>query len=513
MKKKSYLLIHSHRQKIVVFLTVLLSLIPLFDILMRVMNGDFAFWYDPARDLLAGLANLQKPSLIGPTSGIPGVFYGPYWIWLLSFGQLFSDDPRIVTLVAMTLPYLILFPLILARFSRVFSYFTIAILWLLFLLSYSNYFTDLWNPHIAPLLVLLTIYLLFTINHYVNKKNIITILVSGFSSGLVMNFHLSFGIGMMLGISIYLLVRSICYIFKSKQKYQAAIQQSFQLVSFFAGVVIAFFPSILFEIRHQFQQTTALLQAFSSYGAVVELPGLSISEIIRNFFERGADLLQISLQLFVFLLTATITYYILQLKKTFKERKKELKLFVIVLSIIIGIFFIYLTARNPIWEYHFIGVEILFLLLIGILINHTKALKTFLGVWVVFLVIQTGISLWDGMHTESRINPGNLNAKEATVKTVIADAGDTPYTVYAYNDAIYVYDYSYLFKLFADKDVPYDPGDNPPNPDVIYLIIPENAKNQDDFINFRANEKTYRTIEAKILSDETRLIKKAKKEE
>src|SRR5690349_7189844 len=93
--------------------TIFVSIPPILIILINIFTGNISFWYDPARDLLAGLANLHKPTLIGPTSGIPGVFYGPYWIWLLSFGQLFSHDPRIVVLIAGALPYLIFFPMVL----------------------------------------------------------------------------------------------------------------------------------------------------------------------------------------------------------------------------------------------------------------------------------------------------------------------------------------------------------------------------------------------------------------
>src|SRR6187551_3411896 len=86
--------------------------------LHNVFSASIPFWYDPARDMLMGWDNLHKFTLIGPTTGIPGLFYGPYWIWMLSLGELFSKDPRIVILIVATLPYLILFPLGLYLFVR-----------------------------------------------------------------------------------------------------------------------------------------------------------------------------------------------------------------------------------------------------------------------------------------------------------------------------------------------------------------------------------------------------------
>src|SRR6266403_2890791 len=119
-----------NKPKAIFVITVLLSLVPLIGILNKIWTGEFALWYDPARDLLSGLANLQKPTLIGPTTGIPGVFYGPYWIWLLSLGEIISRNPRVVTIVVETIPYVLLFPFILSRFSKIISVPILCMLWL-----------------------------------------------------------------------------------------------------------------------------------------------------------------------------------------------------------------------------------------------------------------------------------------------------------------------------------------------------------------------------------------------
>lgn len=68
---------NSFTSKRLILLSIILSIIPALGVLQKVFLGDFAFWYDPARDMLSALSNLQKPTLIGPTSGIPGVFMDP----------------------------------------------------------------------------------------------------------------------------------------------------------------------------------------------------------------------------------------------------------------------------------------------------------------------------------------------------------------------------------------------------------------------------------------------------
>src|SRR3989344_5586868 len=98
--------------KLIITLSILL---PFFLFLNNIINGSIPFWFDPARDLLMALDNLKKPTLIGPPSGIPGIFYGPYWIWMASFSLIFSKDPRFTAVLVSFLPYFTVFPYILFR--------------------------------------------------------------------------------------------------------------------------------------------------------------------------------------------------------------------------------------------------------------------------------------------------------------------------------------------------------------------------------------------------------------
>src|SRR5258706_349978 len=103
------LITHYKLRQMILFVSFL---IPLILVLATLFSYNLKLWYDPARDLLSAWNNLSKPTLIGPTSGIPGIFYGPYWIWLLSFGLLFSKNPLIVTFIVATIPYCLIFPLL-----------------------------------------------------------------------------------------------------------------------------------------------------------------------------------------------------------------------------------------------------------------------------------------------------------------------------------------------------------------------------------------------------------------
>src|SRR5579862_9684999 len=79
--------------------TIATLILPFFFVLTNLKLNAINLWYDPSRDLLTAWDNLTKLTLVGPVSGIPGLHYGPYWIWLLSFGLLFSKNPVIITFI------------------------------------------------------------------------------------------------------------------------------------------------------------------------------------------------------------------------------------------------------------------------------------------------------------------------------------------------------------------------------------------------------------------------------
>lgn len=148
--------------------------------------------------MLLGLDNLQKPTLIGPPSGIPNEFYGPYWIWLISAALTISRDPRFVTFFVEAIPYFVIFPFVLYRFSKILKKEIVLMIFVVFTFSF-NYKFFLWNPHLAPLFYLSFVYMLLK-SDFISLKplNIVWIGLSGFLLGLVMNFHLSFGLGLMV---------------------------------------------------------------------------------------------------------------------------------------------------------------------------------------------------------------------------------------------------------------------------------------------------------------------------
>src|SRR5579872_3116035 len=173
-------------------------IIPCILYLPSIVQGTIPFWYDPARDMTSGLSNLHKITLIGQPSGIPGIFYGPYWIWFLSVAEIFSKNPRWVVFLVQFLPYVLIGPIVFLGFRKIFSIWNCVLLWFIFIFSYSTYTFYLWNPQLAPLFFLVSIYLL------IFKKSLKTFFIVGIIEGLALNIHLSFSTGFVFGTVLFL---------------------------------------------------------------------------------------------------------------------------------------------------------------------------------------------------------------------------------------------------------------------------------------------------------------------
>ena len=89
------------------------------------------------------------------------------------------------------------------------------------------------------------------------------------------------------------------------------------------------------------------------------------------------------------------------------------------------------------------------------------------------------------------------------------DAGAREYTVFPYNPAIYSYEYAYLFRSLAHKEVSYDPGQTPIGSKLSYVLVSSLSDPlQQDFINFRTNNKIYSTTKTWVRPDGTIILRR-----
>jgi len=477
--------------------------------LRPIISGAIPFWYDPARDMLSAWDNLHKLTLIGSTSGIPGIFYGPYWIWFLSIPVLFSKDPRLATFIVSFIPYMIFFPIILSRFKNYFENDVLLGLWILFILTFQSYAIFIWNPNNSPLLFLLAAYLILS---SLDQKTFINelkkVFLAGIVVGLALNINLSFGSVFALSSGLFFLLNAALFL---KGTLLTKIRNVFlQLISFSAGILLTFLPFFVFEVRHNFGQTKIALKALlHGGGGVVTIHGLSKWGIIGSFFARWTELLHLPscISLIILVILAISLLLLLLIKKiSFSKSEKILSLFLF--SLVLSCLGLYSSVRNPVWDYHFIGIEVFWMLLLGIFLIKIPYIKLAAYGWILFLIVMGTIGFLGSLKT-SVLATDSLAAKEYMVKTISNDAKGKEYTVYAYSPSIYIYEYSYLFRWLTGKEIPYDPALIRPGKEV-YLILPQDKKAVlNDFINYRTPVKLYQTVKTWTIPNGTLILKRS----
>lgn len=492
-------------KKMHIFGFIFIYLAIVFKTLFTVFSGDIPFWFDPARDILMA-KQYGFHTLIGQNSGIPGIFYGPYWIWALRVALFVSPDPRIIDFILQIVPYIIFLPIIFYLLKNTLTLKISSTLWILFMLGTgASYATQLWNPHPTPLLLLLLILLLVNFN-LKNIKNLLVVYFIGLTAGLIFSFHISLGIPVIIGTTLILAT----FLFMSIQKHNQSKKLLFlAALTYVLGLISTLIPQILFDIRHDFSQTKTFIHALITYGDVVQIKGLNKVEIIEHMINRFGIITHLPLIPTTVLIVGTfmiLSYIYFKQQLTIREKK----LFFIVMIFIISILFIYLTAKNPVWDYHFIATEILFLLLIGLLARKFRLAESVLYICTLILFI------WGMSHfvTNFSIRPTNTNyaAVLNTVHSIAQDAGDGDYTVFASNPAVYTYEYTYLFSWLYHKDIPYDPNTIVNKSPIVYLIIPKtDPKSLKGYIQYRTPEDLYETINTWVGQDGTVVVKRSER--
>ncbi len=495
-------------QKHLVLLAIFffLWLLPLAISLRIILSGNLPFWFDPARDLLMGIDLHQKFSLIGPESGIPKIFYGPYWWWLMGLGTLFTKDPRYITIAVLTVPYFTLFPMLLWKFRPFVGTIPVVTVWGFFIFHLSQYTTQLWNPHVAPLLLLLLLYLLASTDYAARKLAGLRMLAAGFTYGLLGNFNPSFLLMTFPGVTIFLL--AVC----SKQKL-SRIFFAGALVA--VGAILAFSPLILFETRHGFMQTKALIKIITDavfyHTPAVGQTGYTHSQILYIFsgtLSKVLNLPQVASYILYFQIITVLPY--LWIKRSLQLARPQKRLALLLCLASASLLGMSLVSENPVYSYHFMGAEILFLLALALLFRIVTAFRVMGVAWVTVVVVMT---LYYFLYPKP-YNPLSLEsyrAKRHVVELIYQDAGSSNFAILAYSPAIHTYDYDYVIKWVIGPAYSKYTMRTPENATYIYLIIPDVPEAiKLDFIDYKTPNRQYKTLAQWEIPNGTTVVKRAR---
>lgn len=379
------------------------------------------FAFDHGRDALAVLHLIKtlNPVFIGPWTSIPGLYFGPLWYYLLTPGHWLLQGNPLAGPWTMFFIGLIMIGLAFKYLGKVEAIImATAPLWLQLSISASNAFP----MGLVGLLLVIGL----------EKK------FQPFWLGIIvgLGFHFSSALAVFWLVSVPLL-------FVKPKNW----------LKFCLGVSLIFIPQILFEIKHNFSQSQAVINYFAAGESQQLTPGkiLIVSRSILH--ELNLAILPNIPWLEIFPLITLIAGIFIRPKLT-----------LLILVPIIGFWFLH---YNPWYAY---GLGPLMVVLFAKLLRRLPKILTVIAIFSLFLAIGLKLAVfWQQEKQSLSVNKSFLPAKIQALNYVYNQAGDQPFASYQYHPEIYDYAYQYLYiwQGFKGKPLPVEFSYQPNAPTYI----------------------------------------------
>lgn len=220
-----------------------------------ILDHTVPYTYDQGRDFQKAMEMIEakRPTFIGPTTGVMGLFHGAWWYYLLAIPGLLTKGLPIAyyyfMLILALAGNLWFFQFLRKKFNDLTALMFLAII------TISPYFLKLGftasNNILAPYFVMSLI--VFTSMVFDKSKNKWLYLLIGLNLAFVLEFEVSFGL---LLIPVFFVS---ALLFKEMRE---KIYSLGNLLSVIVGMTIPVLPRALFEIKNGFMQTKTLIGFF-----------------------------------------------------------------------------------------------------------------------------------------------------------------------------------------------------------------------------------------------------------
>lgn len=436
---------------------IFLFIILLIGLILRlpgVLTNSFAYTYDVGRDMLAlhSIIYDHKVPLIGPTTGFQGIFYGPWWYYILTIPFLLSGgNPQFISLFIGLLG-LIAALLIYIAGKRIGGIFLGLVLASFVSFSPVLVTVQIWNPYLAyPMIALLILALSYIFaNDASEKQKLLAFPTVGLSLGLIIDSEIFFGTLFSLGV----IVTCVILLFR---------ELSIKKVSLFTlGFFLILAPRILFEFRHQFLMTKSFFTLITQgIPQTHYTPFLNRERYIGDvFFTLWAYTVgnRIASLGFIFLVVTLICCIVYFKKTTYVVRR-----FLLICLGVLSSFVLYFSTNSTdIFDHFLVGIPLVFILLLSLSIYLMYTyINKYLAVSIVVILCYVLISprmfiqdlqkpLWEGDGSVYRNTLG-------VVDYIYTDADNKPFSTIIFTPTNQDDTYRYLFLWYGQKKYHYQP--------------------------------------------------------
>lgn len=451
-----------------------------------IFRDSVPFAYDMGRDLLwsKDIAFYHTPTLLGPAASIWGVYFTPFWYYLLSVG-LFLTNGHPLSAVYITAVTIILCGIIAYLFAKFYlgKFFAVVLsAIILFNAELINLSTFAFHANLLPLLTLLMIIFLFLAVF----KNPLFLAASFFVISLM------FSADPAPAVAFTFVPIFIFLVFKL---WKRNLFKNILLSS--AAYLLPLTPLLIFEIRNNFVQTKSIIAYF--FGNNPSLSGqlplfervVNRLDLFWNFFLQsfaGGNLV------WALLLIVIASFGVYRLEKTDEKLKKTLlhiNLIFLTLTFLVCTFLITVEIKG--WYMYGIAIPAAMVLTLSFyqFRNQKHKILTLLGLYLIFNLLP----FFKNERTQmASRDPVQLTNQLKALDLIYSDHQGEPFSVYVFTPSIYDYNYQYLFWWYLEKKNEPMPSDFAYLPDVpdytrnknfytknptlenqVYLIV-ENAK-------------------------------------
>lgn len=400
---------------------------------------DFlGFWFDQGRDALviSNLLHAHKFFLIGPTTGIEGIFLGPFYYYLLSpfywLGRGNPIFPAIFLAVLSTGAIYIMYRLTKAyagHWAGVIAAALYAFSWQL--IGYNRWLA---NPAPLPFFALLALW--WTTSLIYSDRR----------------FWLWPALGLVLGLSLQLEAASATFflpvifiLFIVYRKKLIANGKKWVMVLLGFGATLI--PQLWFDFRNQHILFNSFYKFLVSEKSFQTMVTGFYSQRLQFYFNAFTSK-------FVINDRAAWPVVILTLVMAIVIWRKLPKPFVYILLTWwitpLAILLFYHGNHGYVWDYYFTGVYPAVCILMGtiyaVFFRNTNAWKWLPVVLVIIMLGQNSKSYLDYYQQKATAPFINLTSEVAAVDWVYTDAGATPFNTDEYVPPVIPYAYEYVFQ-------------------------------------------------------------------
>lgn len=418
-----------------------------------VITNSFAFTYDVGRDMLAlwNIVYLHKIPLIGQTTGLQGIFHGPWWYYMLTpFFIIFQGDPQGIAFMMVLIGILtIVMGFIFGKsigglFLGVLFASLISVSPIMISLS-----AQIWNPNVIPLFVVLILLVLHKIYSQSKKSKLRYYFILGLLLAFSIDLEIVFGLLLFFGV-----ILSVVIIAWKKLSFKS-------ILSFILGLFMLFIPRILFEFRHQFLMTKSFVGFFSG-GNSMDSSSFStriLSNRFNIFFNQFNSTLALENKLLgiILILFILITLVLLYKKSEIIIQNFIKTSLIIILTFLSGTVFF----RHAIWPHFLVGLPIFYILMFSLCLYllYKKLSNYLIPVLIVLIIFFINLNpfavieslrkpMWEG-------NAAVYRNQLAVIDYVYKNADGKKFKYVVYTPAIHDYSYRYLFVWYGPKKYHY----------------------------------------------------------